>query len=310
MASVTEVQPRASAWRTQVIAGAQECTPDYQLISDVPADDALPWLDKRQVDPARLNHPEFGRYFSEWRENGVVILPNFLPKHLRERYFAARAAYGRPGGWSDPCPYLYVPELRELSLYQPLVDILDALIGHRMGLHLNLTGWVSTERAWHQDDYLNPDFVNSHYAAIWVALRDIHPDCGPFEYVPGTHKWRLTRRDKVLAHSPVKTSAADPAWPSKTQGWVSEIIQREIEARNMPVHKFVAKEGDVLIWHGRLVHRGSLAKVPGMPRHSMIAHYSAIEKRPDMQVWRECCFIPGGREAEWKASGCVPPQAA
>jgi ectoine hydroxylase-related dioxygenase (phytanoyl-CoA dioxygenase family) len=169
-----------------------------------------------------------------------------------------------------------------------------------MGLHLNLTGWVTTGRAWHQDDYLNPDFVNSHYAAVWIALRDISPDCGPFEFVPGSHRWPLTRRDKVLANCPVQTSAADPAWPSKTRDWVSEIISREIENQDAQVERFLAKEGDVLIWHGRLAHRGSLPNVPGSPRHSMIAHYSAIEKRSDMKVWKDGCFVPTGREAEWK----------
>ncbi len=274
--------------------------PEYQLISDVPPDNLVPWLDRQVVDTARMNSSPAAPMLAAWREHGVLILEDFIPKSLRAPYFSVRQALGRPGGWTDPCPYLYVPELRELAMYPGLLNVLDALIGYEMGLHLNLTGWVSTERAWHQDDYLNPDFVNSHYAAVWIALRDISPDCGPFEFVPGSHKWPLTRRDKVLAHCPVKTSAADPAWPSKTQEWVSEIIAREIENQNAKVERFLAKEGDVLIWHGRLAHRGSLPQVPGTPRHSLIAHYSAIEKRPDMKVWKDGCMVPAGRESEWK----------
>jgi hypothetical protein len=275
-------------------------TDEYQLISDVPPDDHLPWLDRQVVDTAQLESSPAAPMLSAWREHGVLILENFIPKSLREPYFSVRETLGIAGGWADPCPYLYVPALRELSMYPGLLNILDALIGYEMGLHLNLTGWVSTERAWHQDDYLNPDFVNSHYAAVWIALRDISPDCGPFEFVPGSHKWPLTRRDKVLADCPVKTTAADPAWPSKTQGWVSEIIAREIKNQDAKVERFLAKEGDVLIWHGRLAHRGSLPRVPGTPRHSMIAHYSAIEKRPDMKVWKDGCMVPCGREGEWK----------
>jgi hypothetical protein len=275
-------------------------TSDYQIISDVPPEASLAWLDKAHVDEARLSRSPLAEVFTQWRDNGVLIIKNFIPKSLREPYFEVRQALGLPGGWSDPCPYLYVPELRALSLYPKLLVLLDQLIGYEMGLHLNLTGWVSTERAWHQDDYLNPDFVNSHYAAVWIALRDISPDCGPFEFVPGSHKWPLTRREKVLEHCPVKTTAADPAWPTKTQGWVSDIIGREIENQGAKVEQFIAEEGDVLIWHGRLAHRGSLANVPGTPRHSLIAHYSAIEKRRDMQTWRDRCFVPGDREGEWK----------
>ena len=275
-------------------------TPEFQLISDVPADNLLPWLDRQDIDAGQLNSSPIAPMLSAWREHGVLILKDFIPNTLRERYFNVRNSLGDPRGWADPCPYLYVPELRELSMYPPLLNVLDALVGYEMGLHLNLTGWVSTERAWHQDDYLNPDFVNSHYAAVWIALRDINPDCGPFEFVPGSHKWPLTRRDKVLAHCPTKTPADDPAWPTITQGWVSDIIGREIESQNAKIDRFLAKEGDVLIWHGRVAHRGSLPNVPGTPRHSLIAHYSAIEKRPDMTIWKDGCFIPVGREGEWK----------
>jgi Phytanoyl-CoA dioxygenase (PhyH) len=275
-------------------------TPEYQLISEVPADRLLSWLDRASVDEERMERSSYAPQLKAWRDNGVLILENFIPKSLREPYFEVRQALNIPGGWADPCPYLYTPELRALATYPALVRLLDALIGYEMGLHLNLTGWVSSERAWHQDDYLNPDFVNSHYAAVWIALRDISPDSGPFEYVAGSHKWPLTRRDKVLAHCPVKASADDPAWPLKTQDWVSEVINREIAHRGAKIEKFIAKEGDVLIWHGRTVHRGSLAKVPGMPRHSLIAHYSAIEKRLDMRNWKERCFIHPARAHEWK----------
>jgi hypothetical protein len=276
------------------------CLPEYARISDIPSDSIVPWLDRQEADTKRIESSSWAPMLSAWREHGVLVLENFAPKHLRDAYFKVREALAIPGGWSDPCPYLDVPELRNLSMFPELLCLLDTLIGHEMGLHLNLTGWVSTERAWHQDDYLNPDFVNSHYAAVWIALRDIGPDCGPFEFVPGSHRWPLTRRDKVLANCPVQTSAADPAWPTKTQDWVSDIIAREIENQGAQVDRFLAKEGDVLIWHGRLVHRGSLANVPGSPRHSMIAHYSAIEKRSDMEVWRDGCYIPPGRDREWK----------
>ena len=47
-----------------------------------------------------------------------------------------------------------------------------------MLLHLALTGWISTQRDWHQDDYLNPPFVANWYAAVWMALDDISAESG------------------------------------------------------------------------------------------------------------------------------------
>jgi len=38
----------------------------------------------------------------------------------------------------------------------------------------------------------------------------------------------------------------------------------------------------VLIWHGRLLHRGSRPTNPSLLRRALISHYSGINHRPDM----------------------------
>jgi ectoine hydroxylase-related dioxygenase (phytanoyl-CoA dioxygenase family) len=185
-----------------------------------------------------------------------------------------------PGGWPSPTPYLDVREMRDLALYPPLMSQMRELIGEPMVLHLCLTGWVSTERGWHQDDYLNPPFVNSWYAAVWMALDDIHPDSGPFEYVPGSHRWPLIRGDKVRAQMSSK-EAKSPIWPQTSETFVVPAIDAEIERRGAKARAFVAERGDVLIWHGRLMHRGSKPNKPGMLRRSLISHYTGVTHRRD-----------------------------
>lgn len=37
-------------------------------------------------------------------------------------------------------------------------------------------------------------------------------------------------------------------------------------------------DGCVLLWHARLLHRGSKARVPGMERRAVIAHYSGLSR--------------------------------
>lgn len=54
---------------------------------------------------------------------------------------------------------------------------------------------------------------------------------------------------------------------------------------------YLPKRGDVLIWHGRLVHRGSVANVPGMPRRALICHYNSVSHRPD---WPNVGWTPEG----------------
>ena len=243
----------------------------------------LPALDRPGIDESKLMPEQ-----RSWRRDGVVELFNFLPDDLVDAYIARRAQHAEPHGWHMPTPYLHVPELRALALYPPLLGVLESLIGEKMMLHLALTGWVSTERSWHQDDYLNPPYVCSWYAAVWMALDDIHPDSGPFEYVQGSHRWPLLRREKVWRHLTEEERARrEPGtgineWPTYAQRFVTPAVEKQVEHSGMPIRSFLGKKGDVLIWHGRLMHRGSLPRAPGMPRRGLIAHYSGVNHRPDM----------------------------
>lgn len=218
----------------------------------------------------------------------MLILRQFFPNALLDPYIARRTQFERPTGWWSPAPYLHIDELRELCLYPKLRQILRSLIGEEMMLHLNLTEWVSTEQNWHQDEYLNPPFVNSWYAAVWIALDHIHPDSGPFEYVPGSHRWPLPRDDKVrdCMTEEERSSAIGPlALNSRSkisERFVVPAIEAEIRDRGVAPRWFLAEEGDALIWHGRLMHRGTVPVRPDLERRAVTAHYSGINHRPDM----------------------------
>jgi hypothetical protein len=262
---------------------------DFADLSEMPDAEALPPLDRPGVIEAGLSEAQ-----REWRRDGVATLRGFMPDTVLDPYIARREAlrseapaYFR-SGWYSPSPYEHVPELRALALYPPLMRMMEHLIGEPMMMHLNLTGWVSTERNWHQDDYLNPPWVNSWYAAVWIALDHIDPDAGPFEYVPGSHSWPLLRQSKVLAcMSEEEANERSPlsnqlVWPQTSERFVVPAIEAEMAARGAEIRPFLAEKGDVLIWHGRLLHRGSAPRSPELLRRALISHYTGINHRPDM----------------------------
>jgi ectoine hydroxylase-related dioxygenase (phytanoyl-CoA dioxygenase family) len=193
-------------------------------------------------------------------------------------------------GWESPTPYMHVPEMRDLCLYPPLMDLMASLVGEQMLLHLALTGWISTQRNWHQDDYLNPPHVNGWYAAAWIPLATIRDDAGPFEYIPGSHRWRLLRQARVKAWmSPEdlakRSVVGTETWPGDSEHFVVPAIEGEIAACQPEIRRFTAEAGDLLIWHGRLMHRGTKATGTGVNawRPTLIAHYSGINHRHDME---------------------------
>lgn len=262
--------------------------PRFEELAESPPDSQVPYLDRSGVNESRLTAEQ-----RAWRQNGFVILKNFIPHDIIDRYMDVRSKWPDLGGWACPTPYMHIPEIKELGLYAPFMNVMESLIGESMMMHLNLTGWISTEREWHQDDYLNPPFVNSYYAAAWFALDTIHPDCGPFEFVPGSHRWPLLRQEKIrtqLARFHPEQAAMEGRpedgerghWASHSEYFLKPAIEEKILREKGEVTSFLGEKGDVLIWHGRLIHRGSKARQKGMLRKSFIAHYSAISKRLDM----------------------------
>lgn len=237
---------------------------------------------------------------ADWNDDGVAIFHDLIPGYLLDAYAEEWIdAHGypvmamdwpggnvqqvgyemrRPGGWPHATPYMEHEALRVLCCDSGLGVELERLTGEPMGVHLNLTGWVTTERDWHQDSYLNPPEVGDYYAAVWVALADIHPESGPFQYVPGSHRWPQVTRAKIWEH----VDGTDPRWPKHSERVLVPLFTEEIRARKAPVVTYLPKRGDVLVWHGRLLHRGSRARQAGLERRALIAHYSGIAHRPDM----------------------------
>ena len=219
---------------------------------------------------------------ADWNSRGVVLLQKFLPEELMVAYEQCwlEANANRPMGWPDPVPYMRHPELMNILTYKPLAEALEDLIGEPAGLHLNLTGWRSTERDWHQDSYLNPPHVGDHYAAVWIALDTVHPDSGPFQYVRGSHRWRQVTRELIM--NALSPEERDHRWPKFSERILTPLFEEEIMKSEDDVVSHLPTRGDVLIWHGRLMHRGSPPNVPGMERRALIAHYSGIHHRHDM----------------------------
>ena len=228
---------------------------------------------------------------ADWNENGFVIKKGLVPEQLMVDYERCWIEHNaeivdgnlnmiRPGGWPDCTPYRRHPEVMEILMNEGISSTIEELIGEPGGVHLNLTGWKTTTRNWHQDTYLNPPHVGDYYVAIWVALETINPDSGPFQLIPGSHMWRTVTQEKILAELP--EDKRDYRWPKHSEEVLTPLFEYIIESRNAEILTYLPERGDVLFWHGRLLHRGSLAKNPSLPRRSLIAHYSGINHRQDM----------------------------
>jgi hypothetical protein len=255
------------------------------------------WADLTEPQPPdTFTSIEFKQFTEEQKnyiKDGVLHLPGFFTDDDFRDYIELREGLPKDrklknnywGGWSYPTPYLEHGELRELALNPRLMEKLEHVIGEEMGLHLCLTGWVSTERNFHQDTYLNHPDLWSKYLAVWIALDDISPDVGPFQYVPGSNHWPCLKRNKLFEFLTAEERSS-PHWPTFTQGEVSRVCQEEMARRNQTYVVYTPKKGDVLIWHANLIHRGSQPLNPELLRKSLICHYSAVATRSSLDMPR------------------------
>jgi hypothetical protein len=239
-----------------------------------------PWAvgDLAACDSDTATGPHAERYMRD----GWTVLPETVPNDLIDRYAEEWLEYAAPDGWPDPIPYRRHIALLDLCSWEPLHRAMNDLIGEPCGLHLNLTGWRSTTRNWHQDGYLNPDTNRDHYIAVWIALDDIHPDSGPFQYVTGSHRWPWTVRNRRMLTALTPDEARSPLWPTHSERILTPLFEAELETRDATIGTWTPKRGQVLLWHPRLLHRGSTPTNPTLERRALIAHYSGIHHRPDM----------------------------
>jgi len=163
-----------------------------ELAEDFP-DEQSALLDQKSVKLKNLSADQ-----QLWRDQGYLIKRNFIPHSLIDEYLEIRRKLKLGSGvFPDAHPFLYASAIRDMCCSRELHYLLVDLIGEEMGLHFTLNEFKSSERGWHQDDYFNPENIMARYLAIWMAMGDIHPDSGPFEFVSGSHKWPCLRGAKV-----------------------------------------------------------------------------------------------------------------
>lgn len=212
-------------------------------------------------------------YFSPARIDGLrAEIARVLREHPLEVVVDSRLTVQR-AWWADT-PYreaerhkvndLYLLSevVRDIALDAPLAALLAALLQEPPVLCNSLTLMKGSTDPMHIDSLYMTPRTPSALAATWTALENVHPDSGPLSYFPGSHLIPLHRFSDGSRHA-IRSEV--PAW--------SDYIRREMKARGIEEQVFLAKKGDVFIWHSDLVHAGSLIRDMRRTRMSLICHY-------------------------------------
>ena len=125
---------------------------------------------------------------------------------------------------------------------------------------------AGSEQALHQDMAVFHIHPRNYLIGAWIACEDITPESGPLVLHPGSHRAPLFPGFTDYPQTNLRTADGD------THRRYEEYV-RGITAR-CERREFVARKGQVLFWHGMLVHGGAPVTRRGTTRKSMVLHYT------------------------------------
>jgi hypothetical protein len=126
----------------------------------------------------------------------------------------------------------------------------------------------STQQPLHSDYVHFGTLPHLRLAACWIALEDIHPDSGPLQVVPGSHKDEIFCYDDLGL--PIPTSIGEvKVQYGLYEDWVRDRLKQTSTEAVVPK---LAK-GDALIWSANLLHGSPDCIDNQLSRMSQVTHY-------------------------------------
>jgi phytanoyl-CoA hydroxylase len=120
-----------------------------------------------------------------------------------------------------------------------------------------------SEQELHQDTAVFHIVPPNFLVGTWLACEDIQPQSGALVVYPGSHRSAMHSEFDDYPQTNLRTSS--------DQSGYADYVKR-LSARYDPM-QFLAKKGDILLWHGMLIHGGSPVLNRGLSRRSYVCHY-------------------------------------
>jgi hypothetical protein len=252
-----------------------------------------PWLDRPdaldRID-MKLQHGEITCAEAEqcryWAANGYVILHTLIENQILKEVWSAYEKAIRagkiklqqePAAENDPYPGRFLNPHKKAGdfcriLKHPgLLRWIRVLMGREPKPLQTIASHKGSQQAAHSDSIHMTTYPLGYLAAAWIAFEDIHPDSGPLLFYPGSHKLPYVfSKDAGITESDFKNEGY-----GSYQARYEPLIRRTIEKNNLEPHYFLAKRGDVLVWHANLIHGGSARKDMLLSRRAVVCHFFA-----------------------------------
>ncbi|NKB33296.1 MAG: hypothetical protein GKR91_09370 [Pseudomonadales bacterium] len=195
--------------------------------------------------------------------NSAVTLDAFLDSSRYQRMLFSEASDEtrfHPYKLNDL--YLESEEIRSFVLAKDLRKVFSQLLNGEALVCNSLNLGFGAQQCDHIDTLYTLPRVKNKLVVSWIALDEVDESNGPVKYFPGSHKI------PPYYFSNGKMDAID-----SEMHHFQTYIEDELQKLGIIPKRFFAQPGDVLIWHGQLVHGGSRILNTNKQRRSIVTHY-------------------------------------
>lgn len=240
-----------------------------------------PWLDsadavqRLQADPRFANFPaEYREQLLQWPDNGYLILRGFVsPEHCDkinadlQRLIDTREVDFDYTNSRVMNAWRNAESINSVIRDPKLIDFLSFILNREVLPFQTISFLKGSQQRTHSDSIHMTTEPLGYLLAIWVALEDVTADCGPLHYFPGSQKLPY-----VLSED-FENKNTSLAIDGEYYGRYEDHIGRMVAEKKLEKKIFLAKKGDLLVWHANLLHGGEKVTREDSTRKSLVAHY-------------------------------------
>ena len=240
----------------------------------------VPWLDAGDstiLSPKNKDFQSLPKNVQDailnWSEKGYAIIENFISEAEVEKINTEidDLVSQKKVNWGYQNKIMFAFEqlesIRKVGENEILKTALNTLLGREVALFQSINFLKGSEQATHSDTVHMTTFPLGFMIAVWVALEDIRLENGPLHYYEGSHRLPYIL-NKDYEHGGSQWWIGKDAYPKYEQHIAKIVEKNELEKK-----VFLAKKGDILIWHANLLHGGEPQLDKEMSRKSMVFHY-------------------------------------
>lgn len=244
----------------------------------------VPWIDRQDALAVLPKHPEFATFAPEVQEqmlhfvqNGFMVVKGFFPQADTDALNAEvdlQLKSGKAGfNYSGRKIFNFFEQsgLADQRFFKnpELLRLLSFLLGKPVIPFQTLNFTHGSEQKAHSDSIHMTTEPPGYLIATWIALEDCSMDSGALIYYPGSHRLPFITTEHYDSGNTALTIG------DNSNKRYEDKIAQVIAENKIEKQYFLAKRGDVLVWHANLLHGGSPITREGATRKSMVCHYFA-----------------------------------